>query len=141
VESVAKSRLLPLLGRERLYRLQVKIVIEMEVTQIFSVNQEVEHIVALSADLQACLDPVKLSVLKKLCALESFEKTALFLRLWSPVMQAVENPSLKQLLVAHSHLHRIALWTMLFEPLRDQRNIVASPSLSRPLIEGLRRPV
>jgi hypothetical protein len=59
VEGISKSRLLPLLGRKGLDRFQVHVVIEMQVVQVLSVNEEVEHVVSLSTDLKTGFDPVE----------------------------------------------------------------------------------
>jgi len=45
----------------------------MQVIEIFSVNQQIQHIVSLPADLQACLNPIDFSVLKELSGFESLE--------------------------------------------------------------------
>jgi hypothetical protein len=49
--TVSKTRLLSFLGRESLDRLQVEIVVEMQVVQILTVNEQIEHVVTLTADL------------------------------------------------------------------------------------------
>ena len=49
----------------------------MKIVEILAVNQEVEHIIPLSANLQTCLDPVKFCRLKELCFLKGFEQISL----------------------------------------------------------------
>mmetsp|Transcript_21407 Transcript_21407/g.67173 ORF Transcript_21407/g.67173 Transcript_21407/m.67173 type:complete len:241 (+) Transcript_21407:4296-5018(+) len=73
VEGVAEARLLALLGGEGLDGLEVEVVVEVEVVEIFAVDEEVEHVVALSADLEADLDPVELGALEELGRLEGAE--------------------------------------------------------------------
>lgn len=51
VESIAEARLLALLGGERLDRLQVKVVVQMEVVQVLAMDQQIQHVVALPAHL------------------------------------------------------------------------------------------
>ena len=51
VEGIAEARLLPLLGRQRLDRLQVEIVVQMQVVEVLAVDQQVEHIVPLPTNL------------------------------------------------------------------------------------------
>jgi hypothetical protein len=51
VESIPKARLLTLLGGQRLDGLEVEVVVQMQVIQILSVNQQVQHVVALPANL------------------------------------------------------------------------------------------
>lgn len=55
---VSETRLLALLGRERLNRFKVQVVVEVEVVEVLAVDEEVEHVVALPADLETSLDPV-----------------------------------------------------------------------------------
>jgi len=52
VEGVAEARLLALLGGERLDGLEVEVVVEVEVVDVLAVDEQVEHVVALPADLQ-----------------------------------------------------------------------------------------
>jgi hypothetical protein len=66
MERVSEAGLLALLGRKGLDRLQVEIVIQMKVVEILAVNQEVEHVVTLTADLQDGLDPVQIRDLEEL---------------------------------------------------------------------------
>ena len=74
VEGVAKPRLLPLLGGECLDWLQVEVVVEVEVVEVLAMDEEVEHVVALSAHLEPRLHPVQLGRLKELCRLERSEE-------------------------------------------------------------------
>ena len=71
VESISESRLLTLLRCQRLDRLQVHVVVEMEVVQVLSVNEEIQHVEALPAHLQACLDPVDGGLLEELGLLQT----------------------------------------------------------------------
>ena len=52
MEGVAESRLLSLFRRQRLHRLQIEVVVQMQVVQILSVNQQIQHVVALSQHLK-----------------------------------------------------------------------------------------
>lgn len=54
--------------------LQVEVVVEMQVVQIFTMDKQVEHVVTLSANLQAHLHPVQLGGLKELGGLEGAEQ-------------------------------------------------------------------
>ena len=51
VEGVAEARLLALLGGESLDGLEVEVVVEVQVVDVLAVDEQVEHIVALPADL------------------------------------------------------------------------------------------
>jgi hypothetical protein len=59
MEGVSETGLLSLLGGKCLDRLEIEVVIEMQVVQTFTMNQEVEHIVALTTNLEANLHPIK----------------------------------------------------------------------------------
>ena len=67
-------------------------------------DEQVEHVVSLAADLQARLHPVQAGRLEELGRLEGAEEVALLLRLGRPMLQSVEHKVLQQLLVAHTHL-------------------------------------
>lgn len=62
------------LSGEGLHGLQVEVVIQVKVVQVLSVNQQVQHIVALATHLQAYFHPVQLCRLEKLCSLEGAEQ-------------------------------------------------------------------
>ena len=91
----------------------------MQVVQILSMNQQVQHIVPLSANLDTGLDPVEFRILEEFGALESFEQAPLLLRLGPLVVKTIQNPALEELLIADPHFHRVSLRALLFEPLRD----------------------
>ena len=74
MERVAEPRLLPLLGRQRLDRLEVEVVVEVQVVEPLAHDQQVEHVVALTDDLESSLNPIKLSELEELGLCESLEK-------------------------------------------------------------------
>ena len=51
MESVAESTLFALLRRQCLHWLQIEIVVQMKEVQVLSVDEQIEHVVALPADL------------------------------------------------------------------------------------------
>ena len=57
-----------------LHRLQVEVVVQMQVVEILTVDEQIEHVVALSANLQTHLHPVQLGGLKELGGLEGAEQ-------------------------------------------------------------------
>ena len=63
MEGGTEARLLALLGGERLDGLEVEVVVEVQVVDVLAVDEQVEHVVALPADLQTGLDPVELRAL------------------------------------------------------------------------------
>lgn len=52
MEGITKPTLLALLGGECLDWLQVEVVVKMQVVQVFTVNQQIQHIVTLATDLE-----------------------------------------------------------------------------------------
>ena len=140
VEGVSKAALLPLLGRQRLDRLQVEVVVQVQVVQMLPVDKQVEHVVSLAADLQAGLDPVQLGVLEELGRGQALEERPLLHRLLGPLVQLVLDPVLEQLLVRHPHLDRLARGAVLLEPLGDERHVDGTLGVSRARVERRGRP-
>lgn len=103
MESVTETRFLTLLRRQRLDRLQVEIVIQMKVVQVLTMDQQVEHVVALATHLQASLDPVQRGDLEELGLLECAEEVLLVERLWWAVVECVEDIALEELLIGDTH--------------------------------------
>ena len=66
VESITKARAFPFLRCQGFDRLQVEIEIQMQVSDILAMNQQVEHIVSLATNLQTRLYPIQLCRLEKL---------------------------------------------------------------------------
>jgi len=95
VERVPKATLLPLLCRQRLDWLQIEVIVQVQVVQMLPVNQQVEHIVPLTADLQAGLNPVELGVLEKLGGRQTLKQRPLLHRLRRPLVQLVGHPALE----------------------------------------------
>lgn len=57
-----------------LHRLQVEVVVQMQVVEILTVDQQVEHVVALPAHLQPDFHPVQLGGLEEFCGFEGSEQ-------------------------------------------------------------------
>ena len=70
IESVSESRLFTFLRGQRLNRFQIKVVIQMKVVQVLSVDQQVKHVVALATNLQANFYPIETGRLEKLGGFE-----------------------------------------------------------------------
>ena len=94
MESVSETRLLALFGGERLDRLQIEVVIKMQVRQVLPVNKQVQHVVTLSADLQTRFNPINLGLLEELGALQRPHQILLILCLWWLLVQLVQDKSL-----------------------------------------------
>ena len=65
---------LALLRRQRLHRLEVEVVVQMEIVEILTMDQEIEHVVALTADLKTNLHPVRVVDWKNLVDLKERNK-------------------------------------------------------------------
>ena len=141
VERVAEARLFALLGRQRLDRLEVEVVVEVQVVEVLAVDEQVEHVVPLAAHLQPHLDPVELGALEELGCLERLEKVLLVQRLGRAVVQLVEHPALEELLVAHAHLDRVVRRAALVEPAVHERHVQCAAHSSLAQVERARRPV
>mmetsp|Transcript_26458 Transcript_26458/g.83860 ORF Transcript_26458/g.83860 Transcript_26458/m.83860 type:complete len:710 (-) Transcript_26458:29-2158(-) len=141
VEGVAEPRLLALLGRQRLHRLQVEVVVEVQEVQVLARNQEVQHVVALTTHLQPNLDPVQLRPLEELRGREDVHQVALVQRLRRPVVQLVQHPDLQQLLVRHAHLDRVIGGAVLLVPLSGERHVLCTPHVATAQVEGPGCPV
>jgi hypothetical protein len=141
VEGITKARLLSLLGSQGLDWLQIEVIVQMKVIQVLSVNQQVEHVVALTDDLKSSLNPIKLSELKELGLCKSLEKGSLTLRLGCMMVKLVQDPDFQKLLVGNSHLNRVALRASFLEPGRYKWNVIASTGGASSLIERFWGPV
>ena len=73
VEGVSEARLLPLFRGQRLHWLQVEVVVQVEVVKVLAVNQQIQHVVPLTADLETHLYPVQLCSLEELGGLQSLQ--------------------------------------------------------------------
>lgn len=76
---------------QRLHRLQVEVVVQMQVVEILTVDQQIEHVVALPAHLQPHFHPVQLGGLEELCGFEGSEEV--------PGSQQEENQIMSQRLL------------------------------------------
>mmetsp|Transcript_4532 Transcript_4532/g.13244 ORF Transcript_4532/g.13244 Transcript_4532/m.13244 type:complete len:1314 (+) Transcript_4532:2393-6334(+) len=141
VEGVPEAALLALLGGEGLHGLEVEVVVEVEVVDVLAVDEEVEHVVALAADLQARLHPVDLRRLEKLGGAQGAEEVLLVDALRGPPVELVEHVALEQLLVADAHLHRVVGRAVLPVPRVHQRHVDRALRAAGALVEGLGRPV
>jgi len=52
----------------------------MQVVKVLSVNQEVQHVVSLTANLQASFHPIQGGGLKEFCSLERTEEVAAMMK-------------------------------------------------------------
>mmetsp|Transcript_39887 Transcript_39887/g.113149 ORF Transcript_39887/g.113149 Transcript_39887/m.113149 type:complete len:527 (-) Transcript_39887:833-2413(-) len=140
VEGVSEAALLSLLGRQGFDWLQVEVVVKVEVVKILAVDEQVQHVVALAADLQASLHPVQLGCLEELGGPQAAEQVLLLQAFWRPLVELVQHVALQELLVAHSDLDGVASWAVLFKPGVDKRDIQGTAHKSRPRVEGPGRP-
>ena len=55
-------------------RLQVEVVVQMQVVEVLTMDKQIEHVVTLTTDLQTDLHPVQLGGLEELGGLEGAEQ-------------------------------------------------------------------
>ena len=88
----------------------------MKVIEILAMNEEIEHVVALTANLETSFDPVDPCGLEELCSLEGTEQVLLCHGLWRTMLEFVQDEAFKELLVRHPDFSGLARWTMLKIP-------------------------
>ena len=135
VEGVPEAGLLALLGGQRLHRLQVEVVIQVQEVQVLSRNEEVQHVVPLTAHLQTDLHPVQLCTLEELGGGKDVHQVALVKRLGWAVVQLVQHPHLQELLVRDTHLHWVIRRAVLFVPLSNEWNILCTSHVATAKVE------
>ena len=140
VERVAEARLLALLGRQRLDGLQVEVVVEVQVVEPLAHDQQVEHVVALAADLQSRLDPIQLGGLEELGRAERLHQRALLARHGRARVQRRQHCPLQQLLVRHADFHWVAARAALREPRGDEGDVHGPAGAARAGVEWRRGP-
>ena len=87
-------------------------------------NKQVQHVVALPANLQTSLDPIELGRLEKLGRLELAEQVALAHGLLLALSQLVQDEALEELLVRHANLDGQAGRALLEVPELDERDVL-----------------
>ena len=70
MESITESGLFTFFSGQSLHGLQIEVVIQMQIVQVLTMNQQVQHVITLTADLKANFDPIKSGGLEKLGGLE-----------------------------------------------------------------------
>ena len=141
MESISKSAFLPFLRGQSLNWLKIEVVVQMQVVEVLSVDQKVKHVVALPTDVETCLNPVEFSQLEELGGLKSFEQISFVLRLWFFVMQRIQNPTLKKLLITHSNFDGVSLRAVFFKPIWHQGDVASTSCDSCALVKRSWRPV
>merc|ERR1719494_5821 len=106
VESISKSRFLTLLGGECLDRFQVEIVIQMQVIQVLTMNQQVQHVVTLTTHLQTCLHPIDASGLKEFGGFKRPEQVAFLHGFWWTMVECIEHKVFQKFLIRYSDFYR-----------------------------------
>ena len=138
VERVPKSTLLTLLCRQRFHGLQVEVVVQVQVVQVLSMNQEIEHVVTLPTHLQTDFDPVELGALEEFRLLQRDEQVSALHRLRRALMQLVQHETFQQLLIRHANLDRVARRAVLVKPVVHQGHVHRATRLPAPQVERSR---
>ena len=76
----------------------------MEIGEVLSVNQQVEHVETLATNLKTSFHPVDGSLLEELGLLQRSKQVLVVLRLGLLLVQVVEDKVLEQLLVRNADL-------------------------------------
>lgn len=98
-------------------------------------DQEIQHVVALTTNLQTSFDPIECRCLEELRRFERSEQVSLLLWLRATMLQCVENVIFQQLLIADANFDRMPWWTMFLVPRFDQRNVMSATTTSRSHVE------
>jgi hypothetical protein len=61
MEGITETRFLSLLCGQSFDWLQVEVIVKMQIVKILSMDQQIQHVVALADDLEAGFNPIKLS--------------------------------------------------------------------------------
>ena len=91
MERISKTRLLSLFGGQGLDRFQVEVVVQVQVSQVLAVDQQVEHVETLAADLKTRFNPVDCCLLEELGRLQCLEQVLLVLGLGLLLVQFIEH--------------------------------------------------
>jgi len=95
MEGISEPTLLSLFSSQGLDRLEVEVVIQMQVIEVLPVDEQVQHVVTLAADLESGFNPIKLSQLKEFSSLKRLEEVAFVLSFRSTMVQGVQDPAFK----------------------------------------------
>ena len=140
MERVPESRFLALFGGQRLHRLQVEVVIQVQIGQVLAVDEQVQHVEALPTHLEAGFDPVDRGLLEEFGALQRLHEILFVLGLWPLSVQLVQDVRLEELLVRHSNLHGLPGRAMLEIPLFHERHVLGTHHAAGAPVERVRRP-
>ena len=113
---------------------QIEVVIQMQVIQIFSMNQQIQHVITLSTYLKAHFYPIQSRRLEEFGGFKRSEQISFLLRLWRSVMQSIQNIIFQQFLIAHPDFNGLTRRTMFSIPCFDQWNIQCLKNLKYEII-------
>ena len=140
MESITKTRLFSFFRGQSFHGFEIEVVIKVEVSQVLSVNKQIQHVESLSADLKARFNPVNRGSLEKLGTLERSQKILFIVSFGLGLMQLVENICFQKLLVRDSDLDRLALWAVFEVPLLHQWHILSANHFTRTAVKWIRSP-
>lgn len=109
----------------------------MQVVELLTVDEQIEHVVPLTTNLQPDLHPIQLCALKEFGRLETFEEDLFVLFDIRARVKLIENPILQQLLVRDTDFGWIIQFTgdTFSCPVSNQRHVNSSSSTSRSHVE------
>lgn len=88
----------------------------MEIVQVLSVDEEVQHVVSLATNLQACFHPVNLRGLEELGSFQGLEQALLSHGFRWTMLQLVKHEAFEELLVGNADFRGLARRAMLQVP-------------------------
>lgn len=89
---------------------------EKPMTMYLAVDKQIQHIIALPANLQSCFNPIQLGDLEKLSCLELAKKALLVHGLGRTMLDLIEDIALEELLVRNANFDWLSGWAMLEVP-------------------------
>mmetsp|Transcript_2747 Transcript_2747/g.4977 ORF Transcript_2747/g.4977 Transcript_2747/m.4977 type:complete len:318 (+) Transcript_2747:225-1178(+) len=139
MEGIPETALLTFLRRERFRRLEIKVVIQVEIIQLLTIDEQVEHVVTLPTNLQPHLHPIQFCTLKELRRLETFEEHLFVLLNVRTRVKLVQHPILEQFLIRHANLRRViqVAGNAFPRPVADQGHVDGA---TRPSRSEVKRP-
>ena len=133
---IAETQFLTFFRRQGLYGFQIEIVIQMKIIRILSMNQRIQNVVTLTADLQTDFDPIECRRLKEFRWFERSEEITFLLWFRFAMMKSIENETFQEFLTGNTNFHRMFTGTMFTIPRLDQGNIQSTTHVNRTKIEG-----
>ena len=109
----------------------------MQIIELLPVDEQIQHVVSLTANLQTNLDPIQLGALEEFGGLQTLEQILFILAgCWAGV-ELIEDPCLEHLLIRYPNLGRVVEIARhaLPVPMCDERHVDDTPRPARSQVE------